>query len=102
MRRHELRHGSCPPYVFFFFLSPLFLLVATPGLGSEANTSIIISHVLIGFSQEWIDVEIILSGADPTYIDTLGLAGGATASMSTSDGGTTWNVGTINIPAFTF
>lgn len=47
-------------------------------------------------------MEIILSGADPDYINTLGLGGGATASMSTSDGGVTWNVGTINIPEYTF
>lgn len=51
---------------------------------------------------EWINVEIILSGADPDYVDTLVLAGGATGSMTTSDGGTTWNVGTITIPQYTF
>jgi hypothetical protein len=27
---------------------------------------------------------------------------GAEASMSTSDGGKTWNVGTISIPPYTF
>lgn len=51
---------------------------------------------------EWINAEIILSAADPGYINTLGLAGGATGSMTTSDGGVTWNIGTFNIPQFTF
>ncbi|KAJ4386009.1 hypothetical protein N0V93_008900 [Gnomoniopsis smithogilvyi] len=53
-------------------------------------------------AHQWINAEIILSAADPSYIDTLGLAGGATGSMTTSDGGITWVIGTISIPAFTF
>lgn len=50
----------------------------------------------------WVNTEIILDVADPNYINTVGLGLGATGSMSTSDGGKTWNVGTINIPQFTF
>ncbi|KAH8668691.1 hypothetical protein BX600DRAFT_538715 [Xylariales sp. PMI_506] len=53
-------------------------------------------------AHQWIDVEIVLSAADPTYIDTFYLEGGAEATMTTSDGGKTWNVGTITIPQFTF
>lgn len=51
---------------------------------------------------EWINAEIVLSGADPTYSETLGLALGATGSMTTSDGGVTWVIGTIDIPEYTF
>ena len=43
-----------------------------------------------------------MSAADPTYIDTLYLEEGAEATMTTSDGGITWKVGTITIPEFTF
>ncbi|KAI0152675.1 hypothetical protein GGR57DRAFT_503538 [Xylariaceae sp. FL1272] len=54
-------------------------------------------------AHSWINTEIIMDVADPTYINTMGLGGGATGgSMSTSDGGKTWTVSTINIPAFTF
>ncbi|KAJ4419799.1 hypothetical protein N0V82_004734 [Gnomoniopsis sp. IMI 355080] len=53
-------------------------------------------------AHQWINAKIVLSAADPNYINTLYLSGGATGSMTTSDGGITWNIGTINIPAFTF
>jgi hypothetical protein len=52
--------------------------------------------------SEWTNVEIVLSAADPGYIDTMYLEVGAEAAMSTSDGGKTWNVGTISIPQYTF
>lgn len=52
--------------------------------------------------SDWTNVEIVLSAADPGYIDTMYLEVGAKASMSTSDGGKTWNVGTISIPQYTF
>lgn len=50
----------------------------------------------------WISTEIILDVADPTYINTLYKTAGVTGDMTTSDGGTTWVVTTINIPQFTF
>ncbi|CZR66877.1 uncharacterized protein PAC_16778 [Phialocephala subalpina] len=53
-------------------------------------------------AHKWTNVEIVLSAADPGYIDTMYLEVGAEASMSTSDGGKTWNVGTISIPQYTF
>ncbi|KAF3771302.1 hypothetical protein M406DRAFT_245797 [Cryphonectria parasitica EP155] len=53
-------------------------------------------------AHQWINAEIVLSGADPDYIDTLYLGLGATGSMSSSDGGVTWVIGTIDIPEYTF
>jgi len=53
-------------------------------------------------AHQWSNVEIVLSAADPGYIDTLYLEVGAKATMTTSDGGKTWNVGTILIPQYTF
>ncbi|KAI1265382.1 hypothetical protein F5Y18DRAFT_426983 [Xylariaceae sp. FL1019] len=54
-------------------------------------------------AHSWINTEIIMDVADPTYINTMGLGGGATGGeMTTSDGGKTWTVSTINIPEFTF
>ncbi|KAH6718549.1 hypothetical protein BKA61DRAFT_670970 [Leptodontidium sp. MPI-SDFR-AT-0119] len=53
-------------------------------------------------AHQWTNVKIVLSAADPNYINTMGLAGGATASMTTVDGGKTWNIGTISIPKFKF
>ncbi|CAN8099929.1 unnamed protein product [Discula destructiva] len=53
-------------------------------------------------AHQWIDAQIILSEPDPKYGKTLALSGGAKGSMSTSDGGITWDIGTFNIPAFTF
>lgn len=51
---------------------------------------------------EWVDTKIILDTADPNYINTMGKAEGVTGEMVTSDGGKTWTVDTIEIPAFTF
>ncbi|KAH9993012.1 hypothetical protein F4779DRAFT_233903 [Xylariaceae sp. FL0662B] len=53
-------------------------------------------------AHSWIDTEIILDVADPDYISTLGKGQGVTGDMSTSNGGKTWTVTTINIPEFTF
>ena len=53
-------------------------------------------------AHQWINVQIVLSAADPGYINTLGLSSGVKASMTTSDGGKTWNVPSISIPQFTF
>ena len=50
----------------------------------------------------WTDTEIILDVADPDYINTLAKGSGVTGDMSTSDGGKTWTVTTIQIPEFTF
>ena len=53
-------------------------------------------------AHQWINVQIVLSAADPNYSRTLALGSSVKASMTTSDGGKTWNVGTISIPQFTF
>jgi hypothetical protein len=52
--------------------------------------------------SEWTDVEIVLSAADSSYIDTMYLEVNAEATMTTSDGGKTWTIGTIKIPEYTF
>ncbi|OJD33742.1 uncharacterized protein BKCO1_2800027 [Diplodia corticola] len=53
-------------------------------------------------AHSWIDTKIILDSADPNYINTMGKGEGVTGEMSTSDGGITWTVTTIEIPEFTF
>ncbi|KAI5917763.1 hypothetical protein F4810DRAFT_716157 [Camillea tinctor] len=53
-------------------------------------------------AHKWIDTKIILDVADPNYINTNGKGQGVTGEMSTSDGGKTWTVSTIEIPEFTF
>lgn len=50
----------------------------------------------------WINTEIVLDVADPGYIDTLYKTTGVTGDMTTTDGGKTWAVTTINIPQYTF
>lgn len=50
----------------------------------------------------WINTKIVLSTADPSYIDTLALGDGVTGNMTTTDGGKTWVVPRIGIPAYTF
>ncbi|KAF4540690.1 uncharacterized protein LTHEOB_632 [Lasiodiplodia theobromae] len=49
-------------------------------------------------AHSWIDTKIILDSADPNYINTMGKGQGVTGEMSTSDGGKTWTVTTIEIP----
>lgn len=44
----------------------------------------------------------MLDAVDPNYIDTNSKGDGVTGDMSTSDGGKTWTVTTIEIPEFTF
>ncbi|KAI3392486.1 hypothetical protein diail_5651 [Diaporthe ilicicola] len=53
-------------------------------------------------AHKWTDAKIILDSADATYDRTLGLGQGVTGSMTTSDGGKTWDIGTFEIPEFTF
>ncbi|KAL2867424.1 uncharacterized protein BJX67DRAFT_372036 [Aspergillus lucknowensis] len=53
-------------------------------------------------AHTWTDTQIILDVADPNYINTLAKGEGVTGEMSTSDGGKTWEVTTIEIPEFTF
>ncbi|KAF9887947.1 hypothetical protein FE257_009469 [Aspergillus nanangensis] len=53
-------------------------------------------------AHSWSDTQIILDVADPDYINTMGKAEGVTGDMTTSDGGKTWVVSTIDIPEFTF
>ncbi|KAF2679665.1 hypothetical protein K458DRAFT_313717 [Lentithecium fluviatile CBS 122367] len=53
-------------------------------------------------AHSWVDTKIVLNSADPNYSQTLGKAAGVTGEMSTSDGGVTWTVSTIEIPEFTF
>ncbi|GKT82306.1 hypothetical protein Ct61P_00156 [Colletotrichum tofieldiae] len=53
-------------------------------------------------AHSWINTKIILDKEDPNYINTLGKGQGVTGDMSTSDGGKTWTVTTIEIPEHTF
>ncbi|POS73279.1 hypothetical protein DHEL01_v208325 [Diaporthe helianthi] len=53
-------------------------------------------------AHKWTDAKIILDSADASYDRTLGLGRGVTGSMTTSDGGKTWDIGTFEIPEFTF
>ncbi|KAK1635760.1 hypothetical protein BDP81DRAFT_450612 [Colletotrichum phormii] len=53
-------------------------------------------------AHSWINTKIILDKADANYINTMGKGSGVTGDMSTSDGGKTWTVTTIDIPEFTF
>ncbi|KAF2246317.1 hypothetical protein BU26DRAFT_432134 [Trematosphaeria pertusa] len=53
-------------------------------------------------AHSWINTTIILNSADPNYKNTMGKGQGVTGDMSTSDGGKTWTVSTIQIPQFTF
>ncbi|KEY78265.1 hypothetical protein BA78_7861 [Aspergillus fumigatus] len=53
-------------------------------------------------AHSWIDTKIILDSPDPNYKNTNYKGQGVTGEMSTSDGGKTWTVSTINIPQFTF
>ncbi|KAK6206963.1 hypothetical protein QIS74_13451 [Colletotrichum tabaci] len=53
-------------------------------------------------AHSWINTKIILDKEDPNYISTLGKGQGVTGDMSTSDGGKTWTVSTIEIPEYTF
>ncbi|KAI3528213.1 hypothetical protein CSPX01_16392 [Colletotrichum filicis] len=53
-------------------------------------------------AHSWINTKIILDKADANYINTMGKGNGVTDDMSTSDGGKTWTVTTIDIPEFTF
>lgn len=53
-------------------------------------------------SHTWSNVSITLSAADSAYSDTLALGTNVEATMSTSDGGITWEVGTIRKPSLFF
>ncbi|KAH8770988.1 hypothetical protein F5883DRAFT_666459 [Diaporthe sp. PMI_573] len=53
-------------------------------------------------AHKWTEAKIILDSADASYDKTLGLGQGVTGSMTTSDGGVTWEIGTFEIPEFTF
>lgn len=53
-------------------------------------------------AHSWINTTIILDVADPDYSQTMAKGEGVTGDMSTSDGGKTWTVNTIQIPQFTF
>jgi hypothetical protein len=50
----------------------------------------------------WKNTTIILDSEDPNYDQTNAKGEGVTGEMSTSDGGKTWVVTTIEIPEFTF
>ncbi|EMR67295.1 hypothetical protein UCREL1_5709 [Eutypa lata UCREL1] len=62
---------------------------------AEENCGTVAAH-------SWINTRIILDSADPNYDQTLGKAEGVTGEMTTSDGGITWDIGTIEIPEFSF
>jgi hypothetical protein len=51
---------------------------------------------------EYLDTTIILDAADSSFINTLALNEATTSGVSTTDGGKTWVVDTIDIQAHTF
>ncbi|KAG8159685.1 hypothetical protein KVR01_010322 [Diaporthe batatas] len=53
-------------------------------------------------AHKWTDAKIILDSADASYDRTMYLGEGVTGDMTTSDGGKTWEIGTFEIPEFTF
>ncbi|KAF4469263.1 hypothetical protein FALBO_3843 [Fusarium albosuccineum] len=53
-------------------------------------------------AHQYLDTTIILNEADKTLINTLGLNEADSSGLTTSDGGKTWHVSTINIHSHTF
>lgn len=53
-------------------------------------------------AHAWTGTRIVLDSPDPAYAATLGRGPGVAGEMTTADGGTTWDVTTIEIPQFTF
>lgn len=53
-------------------------------------------------AHKWVNTTITLNTADPDYVQTMGKAEGVTGEMTTKDGGITWTITDINIPAFSF
>lgn len=52
-------------------------------------------------THHYVNTTIIMSTADPTYINTLAL-NGASGSLVTADGGKTWTVSDITISQYTY
>lgn len=59
-------------------------------------------RLMLSVTAAWINASIILDVANPNYGNTLRKGDGVTGSMSTSDGGKTWEIGTIGVPQVTF
>lgn len=58
---------------------------------------------LMRWNPAWTNTQIVLAQADPSYVNTVGRADGASGGdASTSDGGYTFDLTTINIPEWTF
>ena len=50
--------------------------------------------------QTYVNSKIVLAAADPTFSQTLGASSGAThTDMTTTDGGKTWTIAKISLPA---
>ena len=50
----------------------------------------------------WVDTVLTMDQLDPNYIRTNWKGPGVTGTLTTTDGGKTWKVPTISIPAYTF
>ncbi|ETS81531.1 hypothetical protein PFICI_06533 [Pestalotiopsis fici W106-1] len=53
-------------------------------------------------AHQYLDTTIVLDAADTSFINTLSLNEATTSAVSTTDGGKTWVVETIDIQAYTF
>ncbi|KAL6408904.1 hypothetical protein AUP68_07852 [Ilyonectria robusta] len=53
-------------------------------------------------AHKYLSTTIILNATDATFGDTLGLNKATSSGLSTTDGGKTWKVATINIQSHTF
>lgn len=53
-------------------------------------------------SIEYLDTTVILDSADSTFGNTMALNEATTSGLSTTDGGITWVVDTIDIQQHTF
>ncbi|GME33922.1 hypothetical protein L218DRAFT_991829 [Neofusicoccum parvum] len=53
-------------------------------------------------AHSWINTVITMNSPDPNYIQTNWKGPGVTGDLKTTDGGLTWRVDKISIPAYTF
>jgi hypothetical protein len=51
--------------------------------------------------MEWINTALVMNVPEPDYDSTVGIQG-ASGSLTTPDGGTTWTAGTISIDGYTY
>jgi hypothetical protein len=69
------------------------------GTALECDDYNIVACTGTSTEQYYVNSTIILESADETFIDTLGMSTGVTGDMVTADGGNTWTIAKIVIPA---